>query len=174
MHLHPDFAPRVWQSEGCAELVLNGSRLVAIRRRLLARARKLGHRLTGSPALAVMANGRRLPAVSRGAEWRVELPAGTDTVTLRSRDWVPAETVADANDCRRLGIAVAGLLLDGQPVPLDDARLLDGWHAPERHGRWTDGAARIAIAGARTLGFSVALRGRYWLGSDAGAGRLIA
>jgi autotransporter passenger strand-loop-strand repeat protein len=174
VRLQPDFALRIWQSEACAELVLSGPRLVAARRRLLARAEGLGHRLTDHPALSVLAAGRRLPAAADGAAWRLSLPAGTPMVALRSRRWVPAETDPAADDPRRLGIAIARLALDGQDVPLDDARLAAGWHGPEPHGRWTDGEATVATDGARRLAFSVAQHGRYWLAEDAEAGSLTA
>ena len=48
-------------------------------------------------------------------------------------------------------MAVAQVRLDGMVVPLDDARLLAGWHAPEPGFRWTDGAAVLDVTGARMV-----------------------
>jgi hypothetical protein len=166
--LHPDFAPRIWQAEGCADLVLGGPRLAEARRRLLARAAALGHRITSHPALAMVADGRRLAVTAEGAAWRARLPAGVATVRLRSRVWIPAETDPDANDTRALGVAVSRLALDGHAIPLDSPALAAGWHAPEPDWRWTDGAATIAVGGAREIGFAVAIRGRYWQALRAG------
>jgi hypothetical protein len=95
-------------------------------------------------------------------------------VTLRSRAWTPAEMQPDSDDTRRLGVAVARLLLDGRLVALDSPALAAGWHAPEADGRWTDGAAGIPVAGVRCLAFDVAMAGRYWRGSRCGCGALAA
>ena len=160
--LHPDFSRRVWQQAGCADLVLAGPTLAAVRRRLLARAAALGHRTTRHPGLAVEADGCRLAARVEGPRWHVRLPDGAATVTLRSRAWTPAEMQPDSDDSRRLGVAVARLLLDGRQVALNSPALAAGWHAPEADGRWTDGAAGIPVAGVRSLAFDVAMAGRYW------------
>jgi hypothetical protein len=45
---------------------------------------------------------------------------------------------------------------------LDDARLLDGWHAAEQGLRWTDGDAGMRVAGSRVLRLRIAGLGRYW------------
>ena len=51
-----------------------------------------------------------------------------------------------------------------RPLPLDDARLGAGWHAPEAGWRWTAGDAAILAAGAREVAIEVAMTGRYWRG----------
>jgi hypothetical protein len=160
--LHPDFALRIWQTEACAELVVAGSKLVAAKRALLAQAEALGHRIMRDPTLTVLAGGRPLAAMAEGVTWRVRLPDPVARVTLQSRRGVPAETDAEAVDTRTLGVAIADLTLDGQAEPLASPRLGAGWHAPEPHWRWTDGAAEIDVAGARELGFAVAIATRYW------------
>ncbi len=58
-------------------------------------------------------------------------------------------------DRRRLGAAVTALTLDGAAVPLDDGRLVTGWHACEAGWRWTDGAALVLVAGAQLLEVSL-------------------
>ena len=140
----------------------DGPVLAAVRRRLLAGAVAAGHRLTPGPRVRVVAAGRVLPAVRVAAGWRVTLPAGLGSVRLQSRVWVPAQTNAETDDTRTLGVAVAGLRLDGRAVGLDDPRHLDGWHPAEAAWRWTRGDAGIDVAGVRALAFELATGGRYW------------
>jgi hypothetical protein len=160
--LHADFARAAWQSGGCAKLVLEGPELAAARRELLARAEALGGRRVSLPGLRVVAGGRVLPARVAGRHWQVALPSGTAGVQLRSRRWVPAHTRPEETDLRQLGVALAGLALDGVALPPDDPRLGLGWHAPEPEWRWTDGDAVIATGTARLLSFDVMLVGTYW------------
>lgn len=84
-------------------------------------------------------------------------------ISLVSRRWVPREMLPDADDVRLLGVALADIRFDGCPIALDDPRLSSGWHAPEAGWRWTDGAAGVAVAGVRTLSFTIALTGSYWM-----------
>ena len=90
------------------------------------------------------------------------LPDGSRRIRLLSRRWVPAESRAEAHDTRKLGIALSRIWRDGREASLDSPALTDGWHGPERHVRWTDGDAAVAVDGARTLAFEVAMAGRYW------------
>ncbi|MDE2198432.1 MAG: Hint domain-containing protein [Rhodospirillales bacterium] len=162
IQLHPEFARDVWAREGCAPLVLDGPRLVAARRRLLAEAAALGHGLTIEPALRVFADGVRLTPGADGRSWR--LPAAARTVRLRSRRWTPAHTRPGEADTRTLGVAVAKLTLDGVAIPLTDPRLSSGWHDPEADWRWTTGDAGLALAGVREIAFDVVMTGTYWTG----------
>jgi hypothetical protein len=165
--LHPDFALRVWQAEGCAELVTAGKKLADARRGLLARAASLGHRLSPDPMVAVVAEGRRLAAAIEGATWCVRLDQPAARLALRSRVWIPAQTDSEATDTRALGVAIGRLALDGRAVPLTSPLLSGGWHAPEAEWRWTGGAAELYVAGVRELCFTLAMGGRYW-SSDRG------
>ena len=163
----PAEALRRWQAHGCAPLLIAGAPLARVRAGLLRRARRLGHTLTDAAALTVLAGGQALTPQRDGGTQHYRLPPRVRRVRLLSRSWVPAELGAgDADapptDARRLGVAVAGLRLDGTPLALDDARLGDGWHAPERFWRWTAGDAGVAVAGARVLAFDLAITGRYW------------
>jgi hypothetical protein len=114
--------------------------------RLEARAAALGWRRTRDPGLTVAAGRRRLSArrVSDSA-WDVELPAGIQTVTLRSRVAVPAD-LGDASDRRALGVPLSRIRLHGASVP---PVLGAGWHAAEGDAveawRWTNGAATLAL-----------------------------
>jgi hypothetical protein len=169
MALHPDFSRGIWDSQGCARLVLDGSELAAARGWLRDRAVALGHALTRVPALHVLAGGRAVPVEVVGRRHRFRLPARARGVRLVSRSAVPAETGIASDDTRRLGVAVAALTLDGTPVGLDDARLTSGWHAVEAGEaaapawRWTDGEGALAIAGGRVLDVDIAMTERYWL-----------
>jgi len=160
--LHPDFALRVWESEACAPLVREGAALAEIRRRALWRAGALGFALTRLPELRAEADGVALALEAHQGGWRVALPEGVEWVTLASRCAVPGHVRPEGTDGRRLGVALSHLWLDGQAVALDDARLAEGWHAAEPDWRWTDGAARLHVAGARELAFVVAMTEAYW------------
>ncbi len=160
--LHADFARGIWAAHACAELVLAGAALAAARNHLLERAQGLGHRLTGDPALRVVADGKTLQPQIDGTAWRVRLPAGARGVRLVSDSWVPAHTRADEDDTRRLGVAIRRVRLDGAEIALDDPRLSSGWHTPERTFRWSDGDAGFALAGVRDLAFELAMTGTYW------------
>ncbi|MBN9508019.1 MAG: Hint domain-containing protein [Alphaproteobacteria bacterium] len=167
--LHPDFARAVWHAAGCAPLLIEGAPVVALRRRLLARAqRRLGYRITRDPALAARdERGRSIPMQGDGQHWQIAVPSGTCAVRLLSRSFVPAEIRADAADTRRLGVAIAQMWRDGQAVDTASPALTRGWHAAEPAWRWTDGAAEIPAQGVRKLALTIAVVGEYWLAPDA-------
>ena len=102
-----------------------------------------------------------MPEVS-GPTHRFRLPPAACGVRLLSRNAIPAQTRADSNDFRNLGVAVACVVLNGQAIPLDDARLSSGWHGAESGWRWTDGDAGLALAGGRILDVTIAMTERYW------------
>ncbi len=160
--LHPHFARRIWAGRGCAEMATAGPRVAAARRRLRERAEAMGHRQVPDSGLRVLGEGGTVTVESAGATWRVRPGPGCTALRLASRAWVPAEMLDAADDTRRLGVAIAGLRLDGVPVALSDPRLRAGWHDPEPGWRWTDGEARIALACAGLVEFEVVLTGRYW------------
>jgi hypothetical protein len=160
--VEPERAWRRWRRGACAPLVTGGPLLAAVRAALLARAQHLGHTLAEAPALGILADGHCLRPLGTDRRVRCRLPPHTRAVRLRSRVFVPAEVTAAHPDTRRLGVAVAGLCLDGERLALDDRRLLAGWHAPEDGWRWTGGDALLAVAGARILSFDLAITGRYW------------
>ena len=60
--LHPDFALKVWETQACAELVLNGPKLAVAKRMVLAQAHALGHRVWPSimAALNLSVSGRSI------------------------------------------------------------------------------------------------------------------
>ena len=141
-----------------------------MREALLGRAEALGHLATRDAGLHLAVDGHRFRAIVEGQSYRFCLPRGAANVRLRSLSAVPAFMQAGSSDHRRLGVAVSRIALDGQAIPLGDARLGMGWQAVEAGWRWTDGDAALDATGARALGVEVAITGRYWLG-DGGARR---
>jgi hypothetical protein len=160
--LHPDFARAVWAASGCARLLLDGPLVVAARARLLTRAEALGFLPTqdADPELAVA--GRTLRPhqtvpVPGGRRFRFRLPAATGSATLLSRAAAPAHVQPDSDDHRILGIAVTGLLADGQP-PLRTF----GWYPAEASWQWTNGAAGLHCANAEWLDLDLLDLHSYW------------
>lgn len=156
----PDFARGVWAARACAELVLDGPVLEAVRSLLHARAAAIGFAVSAEAELHLVADGERIAAAG-GAEgvWRFALPAGVGGVRLVSRRHVPAEVDQASADRRVLGVAVAGLWLDGKALPMRGA----GWQAAEADWCWTDGDAAIDCSGGRELVVRLAPLGRYWV-----------
>ena len=162
LDLHPEFARRVWEAQGCAPIVVCGPQLATAKRRLLDQAAAMQHMTTDDPNLAVRANGRKLRVATDGRTWRIRLPRSTEDVRLISRRWTPAHMQPDTDDVRTLGVAVSRLWLDRCEVALDSPAFASGWHAQEPEWRWTDGDAIIELAGAREVAFEVAVIGAYW------------
>ena len=138
------------------------------RERLLARARATGWVETDDPALAVEVEGVRLVPMrlvpesgsgsDAGSALAVTLPPGVGRVVIASRVSVPEEFEPGCGDTRRLGVALAELVLDGEAIPLDAPLFGGGLLPPERDGvnewRWTNGAAVLNLppaARARVL-----------------------
>jgi hypothetical protein len=163
---HPDFRPRHWR-ETCLPLSAQGPDVTQMKARLLQRAQLFGHRLSDEADPHVLADGRRIEPIRLGED-RIGfvLPTGCSTVTLASRTFVPAETVADSDDPRTLGLCVRRLEIDGEDVALEvDA--LEGWSRAETASdafshRWTEGSATLR-PNARIIIVDLAGRGRYWL-----------
>jgi hypothetical protein len=169
--MQPDFALRVWEAESCAELVCDGAELAAVRSFLLDRAEVLGHASTCEPGLHLMVDGRVVRPVIESGVHRFRLPSNAMSIRLGSRSAVPAHVCVDSDDCRRLGVAVAGVVLDGEPIALSDARLGSGWHAIESDGshtrwRWTRGDAEFLFDGASSLDIDIVMTARYWIESE--------
>ena len=176
MRMHPEFALRVWEADGCAPLVIYGAELEAARSFLLDRAAQLGHAATHDPDLRLIVAGRELRPETRGRIRRFHLPRAASGIRLVSRSAVPAEVHDDSTDHRQLGVAVSRMIYGGKAIPLTDPRLSSGWHDVE-HGsddvvwRWTDGDAALALPGGKVLDIEVAITERYWLDSDSSEGR---
>ena len=164
MQLHPDFARAVWDEKSCARLVVDGCEREAVRSRLLEQASLLGHCLVADPGLVVFVGNQMIAGDVTDGRWRFVLPAN-ESVRLVSRRGIPAFSDPASDDTRAIGVAIAGLWLDGARVALDGTALCAGWHPVEAGWRWTDGDAVLATDGAVVLEVSVAMTGRYWLQS---------
>ena len=169
--IRPDFARDIWAAQGCAELVLGGARVTAVRDRLLRRALALGHQVSRDAELIVQIDGRCERVLQDGRGFHVRIPPMARVARVSSRSWVPGFMHAAETDMRILGVAITNIRLSGTAVALDDGRLSSGWHVAEPGWRWTDGAAAICLSGETDLSFDVAMAGDYWCaqaGAEAG------
>ena len=124
LSLHPRFDQDRRERSGFAPFACSGPPVEAVRARLLTRA--------------------AIP-VSHDPHLRL-LTRADGSLLISSRSAIPGHLAADPRDQRRLGVKLAGLTIDDQPIALDHTLLTDGWHDPEPDGRWTDGAALIPAA----------------------------
>ena len=172
LQLHPDFSARSW-SDACAPLVQSGRRITALRRRLIGEARRQGYRVAAARPPYLQVGGERIaPARSVGSLHRFLLPEEATEAVLMSQSGVPAGIGMRSGDTRRLGLAVAGIVVDGRPLPLDHPALRRGFYPAETAAgarwRWTDGASELALprlAGRRgpfVLDLRVAQAMRAW------------
>ena len=154
LHLHPDFALRIWENAACAPLVVSGAKLAAARHEVLRRAKALGFEPAGDPGLRIDIGGSSLrPRVLPGGIHRVAVPADSRTVLVVSNSGVPAEIGVSGCDTRRLGVMITHMILRRQgwrqEIPLDSAAIGNGFHRLEREAgrlwRWTDGCGRLAL-----------------------------
>ncbi len=151
--LHPRFAAHV-DRRSRAPLCTSGAPLAATKRDLLSRLQQDGYTITTASELRLVAAGREMrPAAISGRLHRFILPDRTEHLRIVSRSGVPAESDADSEDRRRLGVAIECVLLDGRVIALDGLALADGFHGVERDGpiawRWTNGNAGLAMPAAR-------------------------
>ncbi len=160
--LHPDFARATWVAGGCAPLVIAGPELADLRTILLAEATTLGHDVTTDPNLRLLVDGVVIRPSRGGDTYHFNVPPRSREVRLLSHTTVPAWIDADGEDTRCLGVAVAGMLIEGCPVLLDDERLRTGWHQPEDDWRWTNGFARLPPMGG-ALKVTVVPLQTYWV-----------
>ncbi len=154
-------ARAVWAASGCARLYVAGPEVVAVRAGLLARLAGLGHEITADAGLVLRGGGRRLVAERDGDWWLVAVPAGVERLVLTARSVRPAELDPASDDWRRLGVAVAALLMDGQEMALDDACFGMGWLESEGDLRWMDGEASLRVVPGSTVSLFVPPLLRY-------------
>jgi len=169
----PDFAPSFAPSRAgvrrCAPWLQDTPALQPLRARLRARAVLLGFRDSADPCLRIEASqggfNIRLEVSPNGPSLVATVPPGVTALRLASLTAVPAEQLAGSGDCRRLGVAVSRVLLDGVELPLDDRRLGLGWHDVEPGHRWTAGLATITLPNVprpQRLEVVTAPMLRYW------------
>jgi hypothetical protein len=178
----------------CAPLAMTAVDSEAAWQELVNRAHSLGYvtpqwYTTSDPKLAVVADSVTMfPTSAEGQSQVFVLPAGTRSVRLVSRATVPFDIDRSQEDWRRLGVAVARIVLragDEQvELPADHPSLLRGWHDAETDGttvwRWTDGDAHIPLPiaignGGATIELHLACHSTYALAKQAAAeARLVA
>jgi hypothetical protein len=164
-----DFTPR--PRDGLCAPLLIGPAALAIRERLLARAKELGYAETDAPEVTVsLADTVLEPVGADGRTYLFRLPPGTERVQVASRSYVPVEANPAISDPRRLGVAVARLRLGGEELALNDETCVAGFFPPEGDGgttwRWTSGDATLALpphAAESMLEMTIHQGwGRYW------------
>ena len=108
---NPDFSLRVWEAESCAPLVRDGAELVAVRSMLLERAQALGHILLVDPDPYLLVDGEIVRRqMILGPIHRFVIPrTNFDEIRIVSPSAVAAETLADSDDPRRLGVKISGV-----------------------------------------------------------------
>ena len=136
---------------------------------IIARARELGYAITPDADVHVVADGKRLDAITLGdTRLAFTLPAGVSKVELRCRSFVPAYINAHSGDHRALGVCISRLQLDGLDVPLqDDLRFTTGWYGLEHDDagwQWRWSQNRVPLpAGTRLVVIELCGPGFYWL-----------
>lgn len=161
-------------AEGCAVgVAMRGLNAPEAAAALRARALALGWRDTEDPDLRVFADGAELaPLLRTPDDCVVLLPPGAGPVQLRSRSAIPAEYDPATGDGRQLGVAIAAILLDGEPLDPRGPVCASGFAAPEPDLRWTDGEATLALPPRDdTMLLELHLRpywSHYWIPPQAG------
>lgn len=168
LQAHPDFSPKPC-TDTCLPLVLEGPAVQRASAAIVTRAQELGYTITADADVHVVADGKRIDAVSLGpTRLAFMLPAGTSKPELRCRSFVPAHVDAASADHRSLGICIGRLQLDGLDVPLqDDLRFASGWHGLERdtdgwQWRWSQNRVPLP-AGTRLVVIELCGPGFYWV-----------
>ncbi|HEX5325417.1 MAG TPA: Hint domain-containing protein [Acetobacteraceae bacterium] len=167
--LHPgldinDTALR-WQDRLCAPLRLHATEIEPIWSQIAARAEALGYSrptlaTTTDPDLRLVAGSRDVRPIARdGAHHTFVLPGGASELRIVSRSGMPVEVNRQADDWRRLGVAVRRIVLRAAneriDIPADHPALIQGWYPVERAGaaiwRWTDGSAVLKLPPLRGI-----------------------
>ena len=122
----------------------------ALRRRQLAdHALVLGYPQVADPDLRLLIGKHEVMPDCENAMCQFHLPLpellrARGRVVLQSRQGA-APKFRGQNDERRLGVAVAQILADGQDIPLTHWSLGQGWHNAEAGWRWTNGNAVFLV-----------------------------
>ena len=157
--------PKHW-SETCLPLALSGPKLAEIKALLLGRLAAQGFEFAPDSDPHLLADGERIEPLEMSARrLAFVVPEGRREITLASRTFIPAHSLADSEDPRTLGLSVGRLEIDGETLDLE-GDLGPGWHAAERtpagfSHRWTSGAVALP-AGARMVIVDLVGEGRHW------------
>lgn len=141
--------PISWD-DACAPIVAAGPQLVAMRRKLSARAQELGWEQCEDADLRLEVNGEEIaPMFATDGQFGFQVPP-TKSIKLKSNSGVLRDMIPDLSDSRRLGIAVSKVQVDGTSISLDHAAFGVGFYALEQHDaivwRWTNGEAELSLS----------------------------
>jgi len=164
--LHPDLMQIRREADSVAPLVTGGEVLDGIRARLHARKLMLGLDLAEARVFALQCGDVTLsPAENLPNRVSFRLPEGAVSAVFVSAMFVPAELDPFSDDRRRLGVAIAEILLDGRSVPLENVIRPADMHAraPCETATWTSGATTLAIPpGTAVITFILSAVPRIW------------
>jgi hypothetical protein len=154
------------EAESVAPLVTGGEVLDGIRARLHARKLMLGLAPVEARVFALKCGDLMLsPAENLPSRVSFTLPEGVVSAVFFSAMFVPAELDPFSDDRRRLGVAIAEILLDGRSVPLEHIIRPADMHrrAPCETATWTSGATTLAIPpGTAVITFNLSAVPRIW------------
>jgi hypothetical protein len=162
IELYPDFAAKRW-FETCVPLEIKGDAVSRTKAKLLARVKSLGYEVTTDPDLHVVADELRIDPIKVGKmRFAFVIPPDSENIKLMSRTFIPAHTVADSSDKRKLGVCVKRLQVDEEELSLDyGCQEKEGWSILEANHRWTTGATLLK-PGARLVIVDLARHGFFW------------
>jgi hypothetical protein len=147
-----------WLTDACAPLARVPTDVAPIWSRLAEQSAAIGYPI---PAVAtvedadihLLADGNVIRPVSdHDSRYVFTVPAGVESVSLKSRFCIPADKmIAGQRDVRRLGVSVTWIAIrsGGNETILsaDHPGLAEGWNEAEQNGkvvwRWTEGDAKI-------------------------------
>jgi len=137
----------------CAPYAPDDAFAERIWRRVAARAQAPAPSPRAAPALQVLAGERPLrPVAVQGDRRLYALPPGAAEIRLVSTVTRPTHSRPWTEDRRRLGVRVAGVMVDGARLPLDGPQATRGWWCADQDGcRWTDGDGRLALPPAASV-----------------------
>jgi hypothetical protein len=157
----------------CAPRDLRAPGIAAAKRVLASRLEELGYRIGRLAELRLEIGGRRLDPVSvEGNLHRFMPPPGDGEIRLVTAASFPA----DSADPRILGVSVHAIAVTGSGEDrvldlTDESRFADGWYRHERDGgriwRWTDGNARLPVAGPCRIDITLGQPVPRWLAPGA-------
>jgi hypothetical protein len=164
--LHPDLMQMRREAESIAPLCTGGPALAALRARLHARKLALGYNVEDAARMILRADLSWIsPEISACGSVNFKIPNSSREFLLASPVFVPAETDPASGDRRALGIALAGVLVDGRQVPPESLFGEGGLHEPgagDPHV-WTKGCTPLMLPrGTREVTFQIAAWPRQW------------
>lgn len=149
--LHPDMMQNRREAGGCAPLCTGGETLAVIRQTLSARKAALGYQVSETTPWLKAGGMILAPDISQSGQLTFHLPehgAGAPiSVELLSGCFSPASIEPTSDDHRSLGMAIAGIALDGEMLELETVIPASHRH-PRAEGDsaiWTTGNTMLIL-----------------------------